>query len=119
MLPSPALVFWEERQLHVVALTSVGSLYRIILPENEGSKLWHEPPRKDRCREYQAVKFSASHVSMCYVQDFHSAILGLTSEGCLRLHSDYVDEEQYDGELTTLMYLVHSDEHFCRNMDCD
>lgn len=99
VLPSPSLVLWQDCQLHLLAVTAVGSLHRIVLPIYEGSQLWHEPLRQDWCREWQIKRLGGSYVNLVHVQDFHSLALGLSNGGILRLDADFIDEEQFNGRI--------------------
>ncbi|TDL29800.1 hypothetical protein BD410DRAFT_817789 [Rickenella mellea] len=96
ILPSPALVLWRNSQIHLLVVTSVGSLHRVILPIIEGGQLWHEPLRKDWSREWRIKKLGSNHIKLVHVQDFYSVVLGLDNGGILRLDADFVDEEQYN-----------------------
>lgn len=98
VLPTPSLIVWQETHLHIVAVTTVGCVHRIILTISDESQLWHGHMRKDWCREFQLTRFSLSQISLCYIQDFHTVILGLKNGGCIRLFSDFIDDEQCDGE---------------------
>ena len=96
VVPTPSLVSWNE-QLHLIVLTSVGSLYRIILPIYEDGLLWHEPLRKDWCREWHVRKLGGSEPKIVHVQNSTTIAIGLDGGGFLRLNSDFVDDETYAG----------------------
>lgn len=96
ILPSPSLVVWHGRQLHLIAITNVNSLYRIILPIHDGIIAWHDIVRKDWCREWQ-VKKLGGFIKTVHVQDFYSVVLALGSGSIIRLETDYIDGEYYSG----------------------
>jgi nuclear pore complex protein Nup160 len=54
VLPNPAVVLWQSTELHILAVTTYGSLYRITLPVRgrESPTLWREHVGPNWCREY-------------------------------------------------------------------
>lgn len=99
IVPTPSLVHWED-QLHLLVLTSVGSLFRIILPVYENGLLWNEPLRKDWCREWNVRKLGGVEPKIVHVQDSITVAIGLSTGGFVRLESDFNDDATYAGEWT-------------------
>ena len=99
ILPSPSLIVWHGRQLHLIVVTSINSLYRLILPIRDGILTWHDPLRRDWCREWQVKKLGGSHVRLVHVQNFYSVVLALASGSILRLDTDFIEGDNHDGKL--------------------
>ena len=99
VLPSPSLCICQN-QLHLLVVTSVGSLYRIIFPSNETGQLWNEPFRHDWCKEWQIKKLSGVEPKLVHVQDSHTVAVALSSGGFLKLESNFDDDQAHDGRMS-------------------
>lgn len=96
VLSSPAIFFWEDYEIHVLAVTSAGSLYRLVLPGSPG-KLWHDQVAKNWCREYLIQHFHGNVQGVAHVQGTHTVAIGLTNGSILRLETEYLADENGDG----------------------
>ena len=104
LLPNPSLISSEENQLHLFAVTSAGSLYRIIISINQDGHLWHEPLRRDWCREWPIKRIPASELRLVHVHDVNTVAIGLRSGGYLRLESNYSVNNLFDGKRAFAFY---------------
>lgn len=97
VLSSPAIFLWESYEIHILAVTSVGSLYRLVLPGSTG-KLWHDQVAKNWCREHLIQNIHGDIQGVVHVQGPHTVAIGLTSGAILRLETDYLGDDNKDGE---------------------
>jgi nuclear pore complex protein Nup160 len=98
ILSSPAIFLWESYEVHILAVTSVGSLYRLVLPGT--GKLWHDQVTKNWCREHLIQNVRGDIEGVVHVQGVHTVAIGLTNGAILRLETDYLGDESNDGEKT-------------------
>ena len=99
VLSSPAIFLWESYELHVLAVTSVGSLYRLVLPGSTG-KLWHDQITRNWCREHLIQNIRGDVKGVIHVQGTHTVAIGLINGAILRLETEYLGDENNDGEET-------------------
>jgi nuclear pore complex protein Nup160 len=97
VLSSPAIFLWESYEVHVIAVTSVGSLYRLVLPGSTG-KLWHDQVTKNWCREHLIQNIRGDVVGVVHVQGVHTVAIGLHNGAILRLETESLGDENHDGE---------------------
>jgi nuclear pore complex protein Nup160 len=90
VLPSPALVVHAENEVHLLAVTSVGSLYRIVLPLHDGSQLWNGPLGRSWCREWCIRKLVVNQPQLVHVQSSSCVAVALSSGSYIRLDADGV-----------------------------
>ncbi|KAH8105506.1 nucleoporin Nup120/160-domain-containing protein [Cristinia sonorae] len=89
VLPYPSLAIWEGRELHVLALTERGSLFRVVLPLLDGSAFWKQAHASGNYwfREYLVHKFKAEAANFVQVQGAHSVAIGLDDGSLVRLET--------------------------------
>lgn len=103
VLSSPAIFLWESYEIHILAVTSVGSLYRLVLPGSAG-KLWHDQVTKNWCREHLIQHIQGDVQGVVHVQGTHTVAIGLTNGSILRLETEYLADENGDGRMTLYLY---------------
>ena len=97
--PYPSLTIWGDRELHILAVTSTGSLFRIILPISNGEVVWHNitTPRK-WWREYVIARLQGSLIRrLVQAQGSDSVAIGLPDGSLLRLDIRIWGNDSEDG----------------------
>ncbi|KAK7696575.1 hypothetical protein QCA50_001233 [Cerrena zonata] len=101
ILPYPSLTVWDNQELHVIAVTSIGSLFRVVLPLIDGELLWHNisAPRK-WWREYVVMKLQGGSTSRCLVQvqGCDCVAISLPDGSLLRLDVRMLDNDTEDDQ---------------------
>ncbi|KAH8990090.1 nucleoporin Nup120/160-domain-containing protein [Lactarius akahatsu] len=93
VLPNPALVLWQSRELHVLAVTATGSLYRLVVPIQSPQQLWSTPMVNNWCREYHLKNVQDSLQALVHVHDAHSLVLALTNGSLIRLDAETIGDK--------------------------
>ncbi|KAF8227965.1 hypothetical protein L208DRAFT_1490549 [Tricholoma matsutake] len=96
ILPSPAMFLWDSTELHVLAVTQRGSLYRLVIPVDNGHELWLNRGDDIWPREYLIKNISDTIDGIVHVQGTDCVAIGLPSGSLLRLETEYVGEESDD-----------------------
>ena len=76
VVPAPAIMAWDENELHLLAVTERGSLYRLVLPINNIALLWHDQVAENWCREYLIRNSPDQIEGVVQVQGSNSFYLG-------------------------------------------
>jgi nuclear pore complex protein Nup160 len=97
ILPSPAMFLWESTELHVLAVTRTGSLYRLVIPLHGGQELWLNHGDDIWPREYLIKNISDVVDGVVHVHGTHCVAIGLPNGSLLRLETGYVGEDS-DGK---------------------
>lgn len=97
VVSSPAIFLWESFELHVLAVTSLGSLYRLVLPAST-AKLWHDPVTKDWCREHIVQNIHGNIQGVVHVQGPHTVVIGPSNGAILRLEVEILGDNSNGGE---------------------
>ncbi|KAJ7179519.1 nucleoporin Nup120/160-domain-containing protein [Mycena filopes] len=97
VLPSPAVFLWET-ELHIVAVTSTGSLYRLVLPIDGALDLWLHQTGNTWTREYHIKNFSGSMHGLVHVQGTHCVVISQSGGSILRLETEYLGSNGSDDE---------------------
>jgi nuclear pore complex protein Nup160 len=97
VLNSPALFFWQPNELHLLAVTKTGSLYRLILPARDSTRLWSDPLGRNWCREYLIKSATGYSLPMAQVQSTYSVAIALEHGSLVRLEATYIGDEVEDG----------------------
>jgi nuclear pore complex protein Nup160 len=97
ILPSPAMFLWESTELHVLAVTQTGSLYRLVIPLNNGHELWRNHGEDIWPREYLIKNISDTIEGVVHMHGTHCVVIGLPNGSLLRLETEYVGEDS-DGK---------------------
>ena len=92
VLPNPAVVLWEARELHVLAVTASGSLYRLVLPLQTPQQLWTTHMVNNWCREYHLKYVQEYLQALVQVQGTHSVALALKNGSLIRLDAETIGD---------------------------
>ncbi|KAG6820164.1 hypothetical protein H0H93_004427 [Arthromyces matolae] len=96
VMQSPAMFLWETSEIHVLAVTNTGSLFRIVIPIGMGRELWEMQTTNIWNREYLLKNVEEVQGGLVYVQGIHSVLVGFRNGSLLRLENDYGSEDAYD-----------------------
>ncbi|KAF8165109.1 nucleoporin Nup120/160-domain-containing protein [Crassisporium funariophilum] len=99
ILPSPSLFVWEESELHLLAITDIGSLHRLIIPI-QGLKLWQGQTDSIWPREYLIQNIPSDYANGCVVhaQGTHCVAISLQNGVLLRLEAESMGYDGHDEE---------------------
>ncbi|GBE79204.1 hypothetical protein SCP_0204010 [Sparassis crispa] len=106
ILPSPAVFLWEERELHVIAVSVVGSLYRFVLPLQRGAQLWH--PSRYWFRQYDIQNMRSDMEGLVQVHGPHCVVLSLPGGALLRLEAELLGNDDEDDVWQETKFHPHS-----------
>ncbi|KAI0347005.1 hypothetical protein BDW22DRAFT_1367225 [Trametopsis cervina] len=120
ILPNPAVMWSSDHELHILAVTAIGSLFRIVLPIPETAPLWQAASLAHIfTREYSINKMKADTSGLLvHVQGIYSVALADEEGSILRLEVEHlgrgVEDDQwsehalYSGSfLTSLTSFLH------------
>ncbi|RDB20540.1 hypothetical protein Hypma_012453 [Hypsizygus marmoreus] len=102
IIPSPAVFLWESKELHVLAIADIGSLYRVVIPVGSGRELWQHQIANVWPREYLLKNFSDLKQGLVHVHGIDCVAVGLPNGSLLRLENNYIGEESNDEWSETL-----------------
>lgn len=99
VLPDPALFLWKETELHLLVLTDIGSLYRLIIPI-DGLKLWQDQSENVWPREYFIRNLPRENIRECvmHAQGIHCIAVSLPNGGLLRIEAELLGYDGLDGK---------------------
>lgn len=97
VLNSPALFFWQPNELHLIVVTKTASLYRLILPARDSTRLWNDPLGRNWCREYFIKNATGHTLSTSQAQSTYSIAVALEHGSVIRLEATYIGDEVEDG----------------------
>lgn len=99
VMESPAVFLWEDTELHVLAVTESGSLYRIVVPI-QGTHLWERDLERVWPREY-LIRHMPEDTEGCmvHVQGPHCMAISTKGGSLLRLESESLGYDSQDGKL--------------------
>ncbi|KAJ7162628.1 nucleoporin Nup120/160-domain-containing protein [Mycena crocata] len=103
ILSSPAIFLWET-ELHIVAVTNTGSLYRLVVPIDGGLDLWLHQAANTWTREYHIKNFSGGMDGIVHVQGTHCVVIGQPGGCILRLETEYLGSNGSDDEWTETVF---------------
>ncbi|CCM04030.1 uncharacterized protein FIBRA_06187 [Fibroporia radiculosa] len=94
LLPHPAIADYNGNGLWIVALSSNGSLYRILVPLRDGIPSWPPPSHVQWCHEHvlQAVSHQGEGFSIA-IQNASCAAISMPDGSLLRVERDMKDED--------------------------
>ncbi|KAG0698850.1 nucleoporin Nup120/160-domain-containing protein [Suillus ampliporus] len=95
VLPAPAIFAWGEKELHILAVTSSGSLFRLVLPTVNPTRLWHDPLPKQWSREYLIKNVSESFYGVVQVQGLLCVAIGLTNGSLVRIEAEHIGDDNF------------------------
>ncbi|KAF8211558.1 nucleoporin Nup120/160-domain-containing protein [Mycena galopus ATCC 62051] len=99
VLPSPAVFLWET-EIHIVAVTDTGSLYRLVLPLDGGVDLWLHQTANTWTREYHIKNFSGTITGLVHVQGTHCVVISQPNGSILRLETEFLGSNGSEDEWT-------------------
>ncbi|KAG5220016.1 nucleoporin Nup120/160-domain-containing protein [Salix suchowensis] len=77
-----------RNQLHLLAVTLSGSLYRVVIPLEDGVNLWKHQTDRFTYHEYLIKTIQEDAEGLVQIQGPHSVAIGLQTGELLRLESD-------------------------------
>jgi hypothetical protein len=102
VLPAPAIFAWGDREIHLLAVTSSGSLFRLVLPTGNPTRLWHDSLPKQWSREYLIKNASEQFSGVVQVQGLLCVAIGLTNGSLIRIEAEHIGDDSFHG-----MYFSH------------
>ncbi|KAF7301595.1 hypothetical protein MIND_00725000 [Mycena indigotica] len=95
ILSAPAIFLWEA-ELHILAVTNTGSLYRLIIPVDTAMNLWaRQLPNISHC-EYHIKHLEGTLSGLVHVHGTHCIVIGQPGGSILRLESEYSGDSGID-----------------------
>lgn len=104
VLPSPGIFLWEEQELHIIAVTVSGCVYRLVLPLRNSKDLWRDEIHNVWTREYVITHRVAGMNGVAHIHGTHCVAIGLENGSLLRLDTEYVGSEGSEGEWTETLF---------------
>ncbi|KAF9224346.1 hypothetical protein BS17DRAFT_808097 [Gyrodon lividus] len=96
VLSAPAVFTCAEQELHLLAVTVTGSLYRLVLPTTSTTLLWHDQVAPNWCREYIIKSVADFSGSIVQVQGLHCVAVGLRNGSLLRIEAERIGDDTCD-----------------------
>ncbi|KAH7930039.1 hypothetical protein BV22DRAFT_1125203 [Leucogyrophana mollusca] len=96
ILSTPAVFVWGEQELHILAVTSSGSLYRLVLPVSNPIRMWHDQVGKNWCREYLIKNASEKFRGVVQVQGLLCVVVGLENGSLVRIETERLGGDNSD-----------------------
>ena len=93
IIPSPAMFLWNSTELHVLAVTQTGSLYRLVIPVDNSHELWRNHGDNIWPREYLIKNISDTINGVVHAQGTDCVAIGLPDGSLLRLETEYIGQE--------------------------
>jgi nuclear pore complex protein Nup160 len=107
VLPNPNIFEYGPEEIHVLAVTEHGSIYRLVIPVGQGGGLWRQPFTKNWTREYAIKNMRGSALSgLVQVQGPTCVAVGLQDGTLLRVEAEVVGSEHEEGESFSLVPLA-------------
>lgn len=99
VLSKPALFLWQETELHLLVMTDIGSLFRLVIPI-DGFKLWQDHTASVWPREYLVRNVSRELTRRCafHAQGTHSVALSLPNGDLLRIEAESLGYDGHEGQ---------------------
>lgn len=94
VLSNPAMFMWQAKELHLVAVTTIGSLFRIVVSIAADNTLWVNDSTRAWCREHRirSIDNSVTSPPFVHVQGVDCIVLGWNNGTLVRLETDYIAE---------------------------
>lgn len=113
VLLKPGIYALGEQELHLLAVTITGSLYRLVLPTTNPTQLWHDQVARNWCREYTIQNVLDVTGGVVHVQSLHCVAIGLGNGSLLRIDAERIGDNSSDGVSTfatgqQTVYLIHN-----------
>lgn len=107
VVSSPAIFLWDQSQLHILAVTVAGALYRVVIPVGVVGPLWQNHPERNWVREHLISHLSDSRwKGLVHVQGTHSIAIGFPNGSVLRLETEWMGAEEQNGEIKQCYHFV-------------
>lgn len=103
VLPGIGLFLVDSDALHILAVTTAGSLYRLVVSV-DGRNLWQNKSDIVSPREYHIVNFPENEKPLVHVEGTHSVTISLANASILRLEASSVGSDEQDGEWMKFFY---------------
>lgn len=99
VVSKPALFLWQETELHLLIMTDIGSLFRLLIPI-DGFKLWQDQTASVWPREYFIRNISREHIRQCafHAQGTHSVAVSLPNGDLLRIEAESLGYDGHEGK---------------------
>jgi len=102
ILSSPAIFLWGSHELHILAVTDTGSLYRLVLPFGRGHQPWRDQVTGNWCREYIIKNTTGALNGLVQVQGTHCVVIGFPNGSILRLETELLGDDDNCGTLDAI-----------------
>ncbi|KAH7888083.1 nucleoporin Nup120/160-domain-containing protein [Phlebopus sp. FC_14] len=96
ILPAPAVFECGAKELHLLAVTVTGSLYRLVLPIGNLAIMWHDQVGRNWCREYTIKNATQISGAVVHVQDIQCVAIGLPNGSLLRIEAERIGDDNWD-----------------------
>ncbi|KAF9246881.1 nucleoporin Nup120/160-domain-containing protein [Melanogaster broomeanus] len=104
VLSAPAVFALAEQELHLLAVTVTGSLYRLVLPTTNPNLLWHDEVAPNWCREYVIKGVADLSKGIVHVHGLHCVAVGLANGSLLRIETERIGDDTCDDLWTETLY---------------
>ncbi|KAL0949809.1 hypothetical protein HGRIS_009844 [Hohenbuehelia grisea] len=99
VLPHPAVFAWHN-ELHVLAMTSAGSLYRVVVPIENSIDLWRNHSDQHWYHEHIVSSLPDGVEGVVHVQGIHTTVVGLANGSILRLECESLGHDGIENAWT-------------------
>ena len=98
ILGAPAILAWDPAELHVLAVTTSASLYRLVIPIATARRLWKDDTGNIWIREYLIKTPASDLLGPVHVHSVHCVAIGLTHGSLLRVELDSLGSGDQQGK---------------------
>lgn len=98
ILGAPAILAWDPAELHVLAVTSSASLYRLVIPIATSRRLWKDDTGNIWIREYLIKTPASDLLGPVHVHSVHCVAIGLAHGSLLRVELDSLGSGDQQGK---------------------
>jgi nuclear pore complex protein Nup160 len=104
LLPNPGIFSQDNEvdgshEIHILAVTSSGSIFRLVLPASGDFRLWRQAFSRNWCREYMVKHGQGNLSGLVQVQGLYLIAIGLQNGSMLRLDAYTMGNEVEEGML--------------------
>jgi len=99
VLPTPSIFLLEDSEIHLIAVTELGSVHRVAIPI-DGLNLWKDRANNIWPREYIIRNLPVEHAQRCFVhvQGSHCISISLPHGVLLKLEAESTGYDVHDGK---------------------
>jgi nuclear pore complex protein Nup160 len=112
----PNVFLSDNDQLHLLAVTSAASLYRIVIPIGPRRQLWHDQPQSHWYHEYLIENLPDRFQGLVHIHSIHSVAIAVENGNLLRIETDSIDDEGGTRYPLFHCYTAHSHLPLIRSM---